>query len=122
MTVVVGRTQIHLGWPTAVSIIITLVTVTWGFSTYFGEFMRSQKEMNKNMAILLKRDSIHDSEIKSNTHRIDTLSIHVNNAESTLPIIIDALKNNRRVKFYNEKKVDGRLLFLPAQYQSLTKN
>jgi hypothetical protein len=99
MTVEVGRTQIHLGWPTAGSIIAGIVIGTWGAAIGFGNFMRSQDEMKKQLSIIIKNDSLGKLEV------------------AMLKRDVDSMKNNRplaarasRLGYYTERKINGRIV------------
>jgi hypothetical protein len=99
MTIEVGRTQIHLGWPTAGSIIAGIVLGTWGAATGFGSFMASQHEMQKQLATIIKKDSMITAMCVALRHDVDSI-------KSARPVAARA----GRVGYYTEKKINGRIV------------
>ena len=59
MTVTVGRTQIHLGWPAAGSIVLFLIGITWEAAMLFSSFINGQHDMQRQLSIISRRDSIY---------------------------------------------------------------
>lgn len=65
MTVTISKTQIHLGWPTAASIVLFLIVITWQLGICFNGFINAQHEMQRQLAFISKRDSIYYSKVDS---------------------------------------------------------
>jgi hypothetical protein len=65
MTVSISKTQIHLGWPAAASIILFLVVITWRLGICFNGFINAQHEMQRQLSLISKRDSVYYSKVDS---------------------------------------------------------
>lgn len=105
MTVTIGKTQIHLGWPTAGSIILFLVVTTWEASMFFSSFMNSQYEMQKQLAVISKRDSIYYSKVDDQAQQIASIKQHQYHQDSLL-----AINKSKSVSLYTEKVINGHVV------------
>lgn len=73
MTVIISKTQIHLGWPTAASIVLFLIVITWQLGICFNGFINAQHEMQRQLSMISKRDSVYYSKVDSQVMDILTL-------------------------------------------------
>lgn len=110
MTVAVGRTQIHLGWPTAGAIVLSLIVSTWGAAQFFAGFMNSQREMQKQLSIIAGRDSIYYSKTEQNTADIISLKYQKDSLKADFNLLKLALSRGRQLAFYTEKKINGQII------------
>lgn len=76
MTVTISRTQIHLGWPTAGSMVLFLIVITWQLGTCFNGFINAQHEMQRQLAAIAKRDSIYYLKVDEQAKDILLLKFH----------------------------------------------
>lgn len=106
MTIVVGRTQIHLGWEALIGLIIFTVTTTWMFSDYkhsqdnkLDKIIAWQKEHST-------RDSIYYSKIDG--HTADIVSLKKSN--DSIRGLLSSTVRSKAISYYTARKINGRVV------------
>ena len=97
MTITVGRTQIHLGWPAAGSIVLFLIGITWEAAMLFSSFINGQHDMQRQLSIISRRDSIYYSKVDEQEKQISSLKQYQYHIDSLMTI------NKRVANLYTEK-------------------
>jgi hypothetical protein len=110
MTVSLDKKQIHIGWETAVAVIVFLVVTMWGAGTFTAKYLAKQDAIYAAVLQSKREDSIQDV-------RLDTISMwhnrgiaERNNMKYDLHYIMESLKASK-TGYYTERKVNNRLEF-----------
>lgn len=111
MTVIVGKTQIHLGIETLIGLIVFACSTTWAISAY----KNSQDAKLDKILAWQSFKAVKDSVL---IIRVDTLAIrqiairlHQKGDDVEIAYLKEAVRGFRAVHYYQEKRVAGRLEF-----------
>jgi len=108
MTVIAGRTQIHLGWPAAGAIVLFLIGTTWEAAMLFSSFMNGQHDLQRQLSAISRRDSIYFSKIDDQAQQIAAIKQHQYHLDSLL-----AISTPGSVSFHTEKTMNGQVHLEP---------
>lgn len=75
-----------LGWPTAGSIVLFLIGITWEAAMLFSSFMNAQHDLQRQLSIISRRDSLYFSKIDEQSQQIEAIKQHQYHIDSLLAI------------------------------------